>query len=83
MAVDGKTECKTKLTVSMNKMHKQYNIIMVLLGITGLLLVFISFFVADKNTERFLEWPGFIMFWSAVIMKFLHPKLRTGKTKAE
>jgi len=55
---------------------------MVLLGIIGLLLVVVSFFVKDKHTEKLLEWPGFIMFWSAVIMKFLHPKLsKSGRNK--
>ena len=59
----------------MDKKHRQYNLIMAFLFITGLLLVLISFFVNDNNTEKLLEWSGFIMFWSAVIMKFLHPKL--------
>lgn len=66
----------------MNKKHKQYNIIMALLAITGILLIVVSFFVKDKPTEKLLEWPGFIMFWSAVIMKFVHPKLsRSGGSK--
>ena len=66
----------------MNNKHKQYNIIMALLAIIGLLLVVVSFFVNDKQTEKLLEWPGFIMFWSAVIMKLLHPKLsKRGRSK--
>lgn len=66
----------------MNYKHKQYNIIMALLAIIGLVLIVVSFFVKDKQIENLLEWPGFIMFWSAVLMKFLHPKLsRSGGSK--
>ena len=57
------------------KRIKRYNLIMTLTGISGVLLIIISFLVEGRGTEKIFEWTGFAAIWGTVAMKFLHPSL--------
>jgi hypothetical protein len=57
------------------KRIKRYNLIMTLTGVSGVLLIIISFFVEGSSVEKIVEWTGFAAIWGTVAMKFLHPSL--------
>jgi hypothetical protein len=73
--------CKTGSKIRYNmddkfeKKIKRYNLIMTIIGISGVVLLIISFVVEGSRTEKIFTWTGFAAMWGVVMMKFLHPSL--------